>query len=64
MSCCVGEKKLGRVACPDPWKSGARNTVGRSAPIISLVSYPHIPRLHDKEYNYCIPHVDLGDVMV
>ena len=23
----VGEKKLGRVACPDPWKSGARNTV-------------------------------------
>ena len=24
---CVGEKKLGRVACPDPWKSGARNTV-------------------------------------
>ena len=24
----VGEKKLGRVACPDPWKSGARNTVG------------------------------------
>ena len=25
----VGEKKLGRVICPDPWKSGARNTVGR-----------------------------------
>ena len=25
---CVGEKKLGRVICPDPWKSGARNTVG------------------------------------
>ena len=25
----VGEKKLGRVICPDPWKSGARNTVGK-----------------------------------
>lgn len=24
----IGEKKLGRVICPDPWKSGARNTVG------------------------------------
>ena len=24
----VGEKKLGRVICPDPWKSGARNTIG------------------------------------
>ena len=24
-----GEKKLGRVICPDPWKSGARNTIGR-----------------------------------
>ena len=26
----AGEKKLGRVICPDPWKSGARNTVGES----------------------------------
>ena len=25
-----GEKKLGRVICPDPWKAGARNTVGES----------------------------------
>ncbi|XP_065920496.1 cysteine-rich PDZ-binding protein-like [Dysidea avara] len=27
MVCKDCEKKLGRVACPDPWKSGARNTV-------------------------------------
>ena len=25
----TGEKKLGRVICPDPWKSGARNTIGK-----------------------------------
>ena len=23
-----GEKKLGKVITPDPWKSGARNTTG------------------------------------
>lgn len=27
MVCKDCEKKLGRVICPDPWKSGARNTV-------------------------------------
>lgn len=33
VACClhaVGEKKLGRVICPDPWKSGARNTIGKA----------------------------------
>lgn len=24
----VGQKKLGKVITPDPWKSGARNTTG------------------------------------
>lgn len=24
----AGQKKLGKVICPDPWKSGARNTTG------------------------------------
>ena len=33
----LGEKKLGRVICPDPWKSGARNTVGRP------VYFYHVP---------------------
>ncbi|CAI8011678.1 Cysteine-rich PDZ-binding protein [Geodia barretti] len=27
MVCKKCERKLGRVICPDPWKSGARNTV-------------------------------------
>ncbi|RDD47373.1 Cysteine-rich PDZ-binding protein [Trichoplax sp. H2] len=27
MVCPKCEKKLGKVICPDPWKSGARNTV-------------------------------------
>ena len=25
----AGQKKLGKVICPDPWKSGARNTTGK-----------------------------------
>ena len=24
----LGQKKLGKIATPDPWKSGARNTAG------------------------------------
>jgi hypothetical protein len=27
MVCKDCEKKLGRVICPDPWKSGSRNTI-------------------------------------
>ena len=34
----TGERKLGRVICPDPWKSGARNTVGKCTLIYSLFS--------------------------
>ena len=26
----VGQKKLGKVITPDPWKAGARNTTGES----------------------------------
>jgi len=26
--CVVGQKKLGKVITPDPWKAGARNTTG------------------------------------
>ena len=26
----TGEKKLGKVITPDPWKSGARNTTGKN----------------------------------
>jgi len=27
----VGQKKLGKVITPDPWKAGARNTTGNCA---------------------------------
>jgi hypothetical protein len=26
----LGEKKLGSIACPEPWKHGSRSTVGAS----------------------------------
>ena len=29
MSVPLGEKKLGKVITPDPWKTGARNTTGK-----------------------------------
>jgi len=29
----AGQKKLGKVICPDPWKSGARNTTGKKLSI-------------------------------
>ena len=32
----TGEKKLGKVICPDPWKSGARNTTGTSINVVAL----------------------------
>ena len=32
----TGEKKLGKVICPDPWKSGARNTTGTSINVVPL----------------------------
>jgi len=31
MYCVVGQKKLGKVITPDPWKAGARNTTGISS---------------------------------
>lgn len=28
---CLGQKKLGKVITPDPWKSGATNTTGTTS---------------------------------
>ena len=35
----TGQKKLGKVITPDPWKSGARNTTGRLKSRIYFIEY-------------------------
>ena len=36
----TGQKKLGKVICPDPWKAGARNTTGQNiSNFFKLFSY-------------------------
>lgn len=38
MVCGNCQKKLGKIITPDPWKSGARNTTGKFAAFVCLVS--------------------------
>ena len=35
----TGQKKLGKVICPDPWKTGARNTTGKVNFSSSVATY-------------------------
>ena len=37
----IGEKKLGKVICPDTWKDGARNTTGNSTRNSASLRDPH-----------------------